>query len=133
MAYHVLDPSDVEPTADYPCERRSIAEPTGLSTVAAAIYKLAPGEELARSYHYHEQREELFYVLSGTLTIETPELEYEVPDGSVFVATPNSPIHPYNPPDAAESTRVFACGAPQYDIGRSYDRESDNRDNSGRA
>ena len=125
MAYHVVDPEDVAPAADYPCDRRSIAEATGLSTVAAAVYELDPGEQLARSYHYHEQREELFYVLAGTLAVETPEGEYEVPAGSVFVVTPDSPIRPYNPDDADGSVRVFGVGAPQYDIGRSHDDTAD--------
>jgi mannose-6-phosphate isomerase-like protein (cupin superfamily) len=120
MSYHVVEPADLDPTLEYPCDRRSIAEETGLSTLAAAVYEVAPGEELAQEYHYHHQREELFYVLAGTLHVETPEGAYEVPAESVFVVTPDSPIRPYNPDNAEESVRVFGVGAPQYDIGRSY-------------
>ncbi|MFB6232893.1 MAG: cupin domain-containing protein [Haloarculaceae archaeon] len=124
MAYHVVDPDDLAATEEYPCDRRSVADAADLSTVAAAVYELAPGQQLARTYHYHEHREELFYVLAGTLAVETPEEEYEVPAGSVFVATPNSPIRPYNPASAVEDVRVFGVGAPQYDVGRAYDPES---------
>lgn len=121
MSYHVLDATDIDPTREHPCDRRSIAEEAGLSTLAATTYDLAPGEQLAQEYHYHENREELFYVLAGTLHVETPDGEFEVPAGSVFVVEPESPIRPYNPAPADESVRVFGVGAPQYDIGRAYD------------
>jgi len=121
MSYHVLDPANIDPTPEYPCDRRPIAEETGLSTLAAAVYELAPGEELARQYHYHEQREELFYVLAGTLHVETPDREFKIPAESMFIVEPDSPIRPYNPGSAAEQVRVFGVGAPQYDIGRAYE------------
>lgn len=121
MSYHVVDPDALDATPEYPCDRRSIAEAAGLSTLAAAVYELAPGEGLAQEYHYHEQREELFYVLSGTLHVETPECEFEVPAGSVFVVEPESPIRPYNPESADGQVRVFGVGAPQYDIGRAHE------------
>jgi len=125
MGYHVVDPADIDAAEDYPCDRRSIADAAGLSTVAAAVYELEPGDDLARTYHYHEQREEVFYVLEGTLAVETPDREYEVPAGSVFVAEPNSPIRPYNPDSAGGPVRVFGVGAPQYDIGKPYEPEAD--------
>jgi mannose-6-phosphate isomerase-like protein (cupin superfamily) len=49
------------------------------------------------SHHYRDQREVLFYVLAGTLSVETPENEFEVPAESVFLVTPNSPLRPFNP------------------------------------
>jgi len=133
MSYHVVDPDELEPTAKFPCDRRSIAEATGLSNVAAAVYELDPGDQLARSYHYHEQREELFYVFAGTLVVETPERDYEVPAGSVFVVTPDSPIRPHNPESAKAPVRVFGVGAPQYDIGRAYERADDQAVDDGEA
>ncbi len=131
MAYHVVDPADIDATEEFPCDRRSIAEATGLSTVAAAVYELVPGDQLARTYHYHEQREELFYVLEGTLAVETPDREYEVSAGSVFVATPNSPIRPYNPAAAERAVRVLGVGAPQYDIGQPYEPDTERGDETG--
>ena len=125
MSYHVVDPEAVDPTADHPCDRRSLTEAVDLSALAAAVYDIEPGEQLPQTYHYHDQREELFYVLDGTLTVETPEGEYTVPAGQVFVAEPKSPIRPYNPDDATASVRVFGVGAPRYDIGRPYDPEAD--------
>ena len=125
MEYHVVDPADIEPTEDHPCDRRSITDVADLSTLAAAVYELEPGEQLPRTYHYHEQREELFYVTDGTLTVETPDGHYEVPTGNVFVAKPNSPHRPHNPDDATDPVRVVGIGAPRFDIGRSYDPDAD--------
>jgi quercetin dioxygenase-like cupin family protein len=125
MSYHVVDPEGLAPSDDHPCDRRSLTEAVDLSTLAAAVYTIEPGEQLPQTYHYHEQREELFYVLDGKLTVETPEGEYTVPAGQVFVAKPNSPIRPYNPDDGSDSVRVLGVGAPRYDIGRPYDPEKD--------
>jgi quercetin dioxygenase-like cupin family protein len=127
MGYHVVDPQGLPPAEDYPCDRRSVTEATDLASLAAAVYELAPGEQLPRFYHYHEQREELFYVLAGTLAVETPDGEYEVPEGSVFVAEPDSPHRAFNPEAAGRSVRVFGVGAPRYDVGRAYAPETDAR------
>ena len=124
MGYHVVDPTALAPTEDYPCDRRSITEAADLATLASAVYTIAPGEQLPRTYHYHEQREELFYVIDGTLSVETPDGEYAVPTGSVFVAEPDSPHRPYNPASADADVRVLGIGAPRYDIGRPYDPDS---------
>ena len=125
MDYHVVDPDTVSPSEDHPCDRRSLTEAVDLTTLAAAVYTIDPGEQLPQTYHYHEQREEVFYVLDGELTVETPEGDYTVPTGQVFVAKPESPIRPYNPDDETDSVRVLGVGSPRYDIGRPYDPETD--------
>lgn len=125
MGYRVLDPESIDRAPDHPCDRRSITEAAGLANLAAAVYEVAPGEELARSYHYHEQREELFYVLSGVLSVGTPEETYEVGAGRVFVVEPESPIHPHVPSEATEPATVLGVGAPLYDAGRPYDPDGD--------
>jgi len=119
--YHCIDPAALERTPDHPCDRRSISESVDLSVLAAAVYELEPGEQLPRSYHYHEQREELFYVSSGTLQVETPEGEFVVDPGELFVAEPNSPHRPHNPAGADESTVVLGVGAPRSDIAHPYE------------
>ncbi|WP_302080905.1 cupin domain-containing protein [Salinibaculum rarum] len=125
MGYHVVDPESISPTEDHPCDRRSLTEAVDLSALSAAVYDIAPGEQLPQTYHYHDQREELFYVLDGTLTVETPDGEQTVSAGHVFVAEPKSPHRPYNPSDADQPVRVFGVGAPRYDIGRPFDPETD--------
>lgn len=119
--YYCIDLETVEPTPDYPCERRSISDAAGLGLLAAAVYEIEPGEQLPRSYHYHEQREELFYVRSGTLVVETPDETFEIPSDHVFVAQPNSPHRPYNPESANEPVTVLGIGAPKTDVAHRYD------------
>ena len=123
MAYHHLDPDDLPATADYPCDRRGISDAAELAVLHAATYEMAPGEQLPRTYHYHEAREELFYVCSGTLHVETPENEYVVPAGEVFVAEPESPHLAYTPHDADGPTKVLGVGAPKTDIALPYEPE----------
>lgn len=129
MGYHVLDAASLEPTPDHPCDRRSISEAVGLGTLAAAIYDIRPGEQLAQSYHYHDQREELFYVLAGTLSVRTPVETYTVEASQVFVAEPESPHLAFVPEEAGDPARVLGVGAPQFDPGRPYDPDSDSPPN----
>jgi len=119
--YHRIDPDELDATPDFPCDRRSISDDAELATLAAAVYELDPGEQLSRTYHYHAQREELFYVRSGTISVETPKETFEVGADEVFVAKPKSPIRPHNPEDAEESAIVLGIGAPKNDIGLPYD------------
>ena len=125
MGYQLLDPTDIEATPGHPCERRSIADAAGLSNLAAAVYLVEPGEQLAQSYHYHEQREEFFYVLAGTLHVRTPEETYTVDADQVLAVEPESPILPHVPDDASEPARVLGVGAPAYDPGRPYDSDDE--------
>ncbi len=121
--YHRLDPRELEATPDHPCDRRSISDDAGLAMLASAVYELDPGEQLPQSYHYHEQREELFFVHSGSLSVETPDKTFELTEGEIFVAEPNSPHRPYNPVENTEPTTVLGVGAPRSDIARPYDPE----------
>lgn len=119
--YHRIDPDSLASMADYPCDRRDVADEADLGVLAAAVYELAPGEQLPRSYHYHDQREELFSVREGTLTVETPDCEHELSAGEIFVAHPGSPHRPYNPESADDSVTVLGVGAPASDIAHPYD------------
>jgi len=125
MGYYQFDPATLDDSPEHPCDRRDIAAAAELAQLAAAVYELAPGEQLSTQYHYHDQREELFYVLTGTLHVETPAEEFTVPTDEVFVVDPESPIRPYNPEDADESVRVLGVGAPKFDIGKPYDPDEE--------
>jgi uncharacterized cupin superfamily protein len=125
MGYHQFDPTDLSASADHPCDRRSIAEAAELAQLAAAVYELDPGEQLSTTSHYHDQREELFYVLAGDLHVETPAETFVVPAGEVFVVEPESPIRPFNPDEAEDAVRVLGVGAPKFDIGKPYDPDED--------
>lgn len=125
--YHVVDPAALAGTPDHPCDRQSVSEALDLSLLALATYSLEPGEQLSRSYHYHELREESFYVIRGPLMVETPEREYQVPTGQLFVAEPGSPHRAFNPVDADESVAVLGVGAPGYDPAKPYERTASDR------
>jgi quercetin dioxygenase-like cupin family protein len=121
MTYHHIDPEDLPETEDYPCDRRGISDAAELLALHAATYEMAPGEQLPRTYHYHKQREELFYVVSGTVHVETPEGAFVVETGEAFVAEPESPHRAFVPEDADQSARVLGVGAPKSDPGLPYE------------
>lgn len=125
MGYHVLDPDDLPGSPDHPCDRRSVSQAVELAQLALAVYTIEPGEQLPTTYHYHEQREEAFYVVDGALAIETPDGEYTAGPGEVFVAEPESPHRPHNPADADTAVRVVGMGAPKFDIARPFDPATD--------
>ena len=124
MPYHRIDPEELPATEDYPCDRRGISDAAELLALHAATYEMAPGEQLPRSYHYHKQREELFYVVSGPVHVETPEGEFVVERGEVFVAEPESPHRAFVPDGADQSARVLGVGAPKSDPGQPYEPDA---------
>ena len=124
MGYHHIDPAELPETEDYPCDRRGISNAAELAALHAATYEMAPGEQLPRTYHYHQQREELFYVASGLVHVETPEQEYVVEAGEVFVAEPESAHRAFVPDDADGSALVLGVGALKADIALPYEGET---------
>jgi uncharacterized cupin superfamily protein len=121
MGYYVVDVDDLPSTPDRPCDRRAIGDAAGLDRMAINRYDAEPGEQLPLAYHYHDEQEELFYVLSGTLTVETPDGEYAVGTEEAFVAEPDSPHRAYNPADAEDPVRVLAIGTPPVDDVHPYE------------
>lgn len=121
MGYHVVDPADVEPMEDRSAEARSISEAVGLKNFGLRLYHGAPGEQIPKRYHYHDEQEEAFYVVEGTLHVETPDREYVVPAGQLFVAEPGSPHRAFNPDDAGADVRVLAVGAPSVHDAHGYE------------
>ncbi|MFB6255839.1 MAG: cupin domain-containing protein [Haloplanus sp.] len=115
MGYHVVDTDAVEPDPDRPCTRRSLSERGGLTNMAINRYTADPGEELPLAYHYHDDQEEAFYVLSGTLHVKTPEGTLQAGPDTLLTVEPDSPQFAYNPENADESVDVIAIGAPAVD------------------
>lgn len=122
MGYHVVDVEGIEPEPDRPSEKRSISDAAGLDRVGVHVYGAAPGEQVPYKYHYHDEQEEVMYVLEGTLAVETPEGTFEVEAGEAFVAEPDSPHRAYNPADADRPVRLLAVGAPTVDDVHEYER-----------
>ncbi len=121
MGYQVLDPDSIDPTPDRPCVHRAISSAAGLSAGAINRYGVEPGEQLPLAYHYHDDQEEVFYILSGTLAVETPEGELPAEAGELFVAGPDSPHRAHNPASASDPVRVLAIGAPPVDDVHRYE------------
>ena len=121
MGYRTIDPDDVEPMDDRPCETRPIADAAGLGNLGCRLYRVDPGEQIPLAYHYHDEQEEFFYVVSGRLHVETPDGEFVVPAGQLFVADPESPHRAFAPGDADESAVVLAAGAPRVDDVHPYE------------
>jgi mannose-6-phosphate isomerase-like protein (cupin superfamily) len=122
MAYHHVVVDEVEPTPDRPSVQRAIGDAAGLSAMAVNRYEAAPGEAIPLAYHYHDEQEELFYVLRGTLSVETPDRTYEVGTDEAFVVEPESPQRAFNPGDADEELVVLVVGAPAVEDVHAYDR-----------
>ena len=123
MGYQHLFVDDIEPTPDRPSVQRSISDAAGLENAAVNVYEVAPGEDIPLAYHYHDDQEELFYVLSGTLAVETPEGTYEVGEDEAFVVEPDSPQRAHNPASATDPVRTLVVGAPAVDDVHPYDPE----------
>lgn len=129
MSYHLLDPDDLDQWDDRPTDVRSLSVAAGYdyqdSKLGLRVYELAPGEQSGLAYHYHDEQVEAFYVLEGTLHVETPDEEYVVERDHAFFVDPGSPQRAYNPDDAAEEVRVLAIGAPSADDAHPYEPGDD--------
>ncbi|WP_435196629.1 cupin domain-containing protein [Natronomonas sp. EA1] len=121
MGYHVIDPDDLETEPDRPCELRRVSPVAGFDNMAVNRFHAAPGEEIPLAYHYHDDQEELFVVLSGTLSVETPEGTYEAEAGELFTVTPPNPQRGYCAEDADGPVTVIAVGAPAVDDVHPYE------------
>lgn len=112
MGYRVLDTDTVEPTDDRPCRMQRLAAPAELDRMALNRFRAEPGEMLPLAYHYHDEQEEAFYVLSGTLSVETPDGTYRIEEDDLFAVDPGSPQRAFNSEDADGPVDVLAVGAP---------------------
>ncbi|MGM0592487.1 MAG: cupin domain-containing protein [Halobacteriota archaeon] len=135
MGYQLIDLDDIEPLPNRPSKVIEISNHyvppdnmndsdietqdrtgRGPEHIGLRLYTVAPGEQTGHRYHYHDQQEEVFYVLEGTLHVETPEREYRVEAGHVFVVEPGSPQRAFNPETNDEAVRMIAIGAPSYTV-----------------
>lgn len=121
MGYHVISSADVEATSGRPASQYALGAAAGLEQFALNEYEADPGEAIPLAYHYHTEQEEALYVLEGTVHVETPEETFELGEGQVFVAEPESPHRAFNPADAAGPVRVLAVGAPAVDDAEVYE------------
>jgi|AntDeeMinimDraft_6_1070357.scaffolds.fasta_scaffold11196_1 quercetin dioxygenase-like cupin family protein len=128
MGYNLIDPADLEQWDDRQVDVRSISAAAGLnyqnSPVGLRVYEAEPGEQLPVGYHYHDAQVEAFYVLEGTLNVETPGEEFCVGTDQAFIVEPGNPHRAYNAADSSENVRVLALGAPSVDDANPYDPDA---------
>jgi uncharacterized cupin superfamily protein len=116
VGYHVLHPDELEweerPATEF-TDTRSVVDVTaagGLTQSRARLWRLPPRTRGRR--HLEGAQEEVFVVMSGTLTLllgDPPE-RVEVPSGSVVSVETRTGIQLRNESD--EDIVVFAYGAP---------------------
>lgn len=102
---------------------RILTDALGSTDVAINHYDLSPGDRIG-GYHAHHDQEEVFYVLTGSLSFETPEGDIELgPDEAIRFArgefhlayndgdAPVAAIALGAPPDSEEIESVRECTA----------------------
>ena len=120
MGYHHVDTADIDPAPDRPSTKRSISDACGLENLGAHRYEVAPGEEIPLAYHYHDEQEELFYVIEGELHVKTPDETFVIGADEAFVCEPDSPQFAFVPEDG-EATTALVVGAPTVDDVHAYE------------
>lgn len=121
MGYEVVDVDALPQAPDRPSAQRRVSDAAGLSNVAVNRFDVEPGEQAPLAYHFHEEQEEVFYVLAGTLYVETPDDEFTLEPDEAFAASPGSPHRAFNPASADAPVRVLAVGAPAVDDAQPYE------------
>lgn len=108
-----VDIDDVEPRflGDQDVDRRGLTEELNASDLAINYYRLDPEQSLSGGMHAHMDQEEVFYVVDGTVTFETPDGEHAVgPDEAIRFAPGEYQTSANRTDDEAV---VIALGAPQ--------------------
>jgi len=99
-------------TADRPgATVRGLAAELRTTDVAINHYRLDPGEAFAGGMHTHMDQEEVFYVIEGRATFETPERETVVGAGEAVRFAPGDYQQGRNEGD--EPVEALALGAPK--------------------
>jgi uncharacterized cupin superfamily protein len=107
-----LSIDDVEPSGlGQDVDRRGLSDPLGTSDFAINHYRLDPGERLSGGLHAHMDQEEVFAVVAGEATFETPDGEVSVAEGEVVRFAPGEYQSGKN--DGDEELVVYAMGAPR--------------------
>lgn len=122
MSYHVVDPATVESREGLPGTHRYLDDVVELTRLSVQLVEAAPGDDFA-PYHAHDEGDEVFYVLEGTLHVETPEGEFRVGAGEWFAVEPGHPLRPYNPATAEAPVRALLVN-PRADDFRPFDPEA---------
>lgn len=114
------DKEDIPPgaKADSVGGIRVLSEKLDIEDVSVNHYELAPGESFTVSIHRHGVQEELFYIISGSVTFESDSEEMTVESGELIRIPPRTFQLGTNYDD--ELATGLAIGAP-----REYEEETE--------
>jgi uncharacterized cupin superfamily protein len=90
---------------------RNVADALGTTDLAMNRFRLEPGGSFTSGMHAHLDQEEVFYVIEGTATFETPEGTHEIEAGEAVRFAPGEYQQGRNESDAELS--ALALGAPK--------------------
>jgi mannose-6-phosphate isomerase-like protein (cupin superfamily) len=116
MAFRVIRPDELEwitrphESGEPARHVAELSETAGFAHTRANIWRYDPGAKGRR--HRHEQQEETFVVLAGTLSMylgEPPERQ-DVPPGGLVHVEPGTPLQAAN--HGEEELLVYAYGTP---------------------
>jgi mannose-6-phosphate isomerase-like protein (cupin superfamily) len=124
MAWHVARADELEwldretAGSDVPRRQASITDAAHLTQSRARMWHYPPHTRGRR--HRDHAQEEVFVVLSGTLTmlLGDPPERVDVPTGSVIAVEPMTPLQVRNESD--EDLRLYICGAPPEQAGADF-------------
>ncbi|WP_435129174.1 cupin domain-containing protein [Halobaculum sp. D14] len=108
-----VDIDDVEPSVpggrdvDY----RGLTAPLDTDGLALNYYRLSPGDSFSGGLHTHLDQEEVFVVVEGTATFETPDEEFAVGPNEAVRFAPGEYQTGRNEGD--DDVVAFALGAPR--------------------
>jgi mannose-6-phosphate isomerase-like protein (cupin superfamily) len=111
MSYRTVRVDDL-PNAPSPAHaKKEVDEALGVETFGFNVYTVAPGERVPWGFHRHPRHEEVFYVLDGTLTVDTADEPLVVEAGEALFVPPGQPTRAHNA--GTEMVRLVAVGAPK--------------------
>lgn len=111
MSYRLVDVDDLQSAPNPTTAKQEIDEALGVDAFGFNRYVVAPGERVPWGYHSHPRHEEVFYVLEGVLTVDTPEGSLRVEAGEALYVPPDHLNRAHNAGD--DVVELLAVGAPK--------------------
>ena len=111
MSYRKIPVDEIRNAPSPTTEKREVGEALGVESFGFNVYTVAPGERVPWGYHRHPRHEEVFYVLEGTLTVDTPDGALVVETGEALRVPAEHPNRAHNAGE--EAVRLIAVGAPK--------------------
>ena len=103
--------ADLETNPEKPGRRWELSPQLGITDYNLNVAVLAPGERLSQNaYHYHENQEEVYYVIEGRVRVEVEDGSFDLAADEVLRFEPGAPHLLHNPFD--ERCRLIAIGSP---------------------